>query len=328
MKKDYKRNSPRKSTNSRFNKAGNEVFTESKYRRKDDRKSKFNNNYSKNNKDNSPKFKERYYSKNELSNNQSIKTNKSNYELGKFHEKNTDDLIWGKHAVFSILHSGKPVNRIWCTSEIRSSEKFLLLLKEIKKKGTLIEEVSWSRISQITYGAVHQGIVLQIAYSQTIPLSDLIVHVKKKYSRPILVILDGITDPHNLGAIIRSAEAFGCAGIVIPQRRSAGLTGTVAKVATGALENIPISRVVNLNRTLEELKNEGFIVVGLSSESSVDISTYSEESPIAIVIGSENKGLSLLTQRNCDFLLRIPLKGKTSSLNASVAAAISFYHFQ
>ena len=328
MKKDYKRNSPRKSNNSGFNKADNEDFTKSKYRRKDDRKSKFNNNYSKTNKDNSFKFKEGYSRKNEYSNSQSIKTNKSNYELGTFQEKHTDDLIWGKHAVLSILQSGKPVNRIWCTSEIRSSEKFLLLLKEIKKKGTLIEEASWSRISQITYGAVHQGIVLQIAYSQTIPLSDLIVHVKKKYSRPILVILDGITDPHNLGAIIRSAEAFGCAGIVIPQRRSAGLTGTVAKVATGALENIPISRVVNLNRTLEELKNEGFIVVGLSSESSVDMSTYTEESPLVIVIGSENKGLSLLIQRNCDFLLKIPLKGKTSSLNASVAAAISFYHFQ
>ena len=328
MKKDYKRNSQKKSNNSRFNKADNEDFTKSKYRRKDDRKSKFNNNYSKNNNDNSPKFKEGYSRKNDHSNNQSIKTNKSNYELGTFQKKITDDLIWGKHAVFSILQSGKPVNRIWCTSEIRSSEKFLLLLKEIKKKGTLIEEASWSRISQITYGAVHQGIVLQIAYSQTIPLSDLIVHVKKKYSRPIIVMLDGITDPHNLGAIIRSAEAFGCAGVVIPQRRSAGLTGTVAKVATGALENIPISRVVNLNRTLEELKNEGFMVVGLSSESSVDISTYREESPIVIVIGSENKGLSLLTQRNCDFLLKIPLKGKTSSLNASVAAAISFYHFQ
>tara|TARA_Y100000589_G_scaffold44499_1_gene37463 strand:+ start:572 stop:1534 length:963 start_codon:yes stop_codon:yes gene_type:complete len=240
-------------------------------------------------------------------------------------ENNLDDLIWGKHSVLSVLESKKPINRIWCTSEIRSSEKFFLLLKEIKSKGVLVEEVPWSRINQITAGGVHQGIVLQKSYSQAIPLNELIDYAKLNSSHPTIVCLDGITDPHNVGAIIRSAEALGCKGIIIPQRRCAGITGTVAKVAAGALENIKISRVVNLNRSLSDLKNEGFIIVGLSSDSNVNISAFQEKVPLVIVIGSENKGLSLLTQKNCDYLLKIPLIGKTPSLNASVAAGISIF---
>ena len=138
--------------------------------------------------------------------------------------------------------------------------------------------------------------------------------------------LDGITDPHNVGAIIRSAEAFGCKGIIIPQRRSAGLTGTVAKVAAGALEHLKVSRVVNLNRAIEELKKNGFIAVGLSGDGQLSISDFIEKVPMVVIIGSEGKGISLLTQKKCDYILNIPLKGKTSSLNASVAAAISLFH--
>ena len=240
-------------------------------------------------------------------------------------EKNIVDYIWGKHSVYEVLKGERPINRIWCTSEIRSSEKFFLLLKELKNKGTLVEEVTWSRISQLTYGAVHQGIALQIAHSRSLTLSELICRANKKKSLPRIVCLDGITDPHNVGAIIRSAEAFGCDGIVLPQRRSAGITGTVAKVAAGALEFIPISRVVNLNRALQEFVDNGFTIVGLSEKGDVDLSSFKSNFPLVIVIGSEDKGLSVLTQKNCDYLLKIPLRGKTASLNASVAAAISFH---
>ena len=177
-------------------------------------------------------------------------------------KKNFDDWIWGKHSTFEALNSGRAINRIWCTSEIYSSEKFYILLKDLKSKGVLIEEVSWKRLSQLTLGASHQGVVLQLACSKTIPLEKLIEFSKNNSANPIILALDGITDPHNVGAIIRSAEAFGCKGIVIPQRRSAGLTGTVAKVAAGALEHLKVSRVVNLNRALEELKKNGFLVVG------------------------------------------------------------------
>ena len=238
-------------------------------------------------------------------------------------ERNFEDWIWGKHSVFAALNSERPINRIWCTSEIFSSEKFYLLLKDLKTKGVLIEEVTWSRLSQLTSGAVHQGVALQHASTKSISLEKLIDLSKSKSSNPIIVALDGVTDPHNFGAIIRSAEAFDCKGIIVPQRRSAGLTGTVAKVAAGALEHIPVTRVVNLNRAIDELKKRGFIIIGLSGEGQVPISEFKGKAPFLVIVGAENKGISLLVQKKCDYLIKIPLKGKTSSLNASVAAAIS-----
>jgi len=241
-------------------------------------------------------------------------------------KRNFDDWIWGKHSVYEALSSDRAINRIWCISEIFSSDKFYILLKDLKSKGVLIEEVSWNRISQLTYGASHQGIALQLACSKTISIEELIAFSKHNCANPIIIALDGITDPHNIGAIIRSAEAFDCKGIIIPQRRSAGLTGTVAKVAAGALEHMHVSRVVNLNRTLEELKKNGFLVVGLSGDGQLSISNFQEKAPLVVVVGSEDKGISLLTQKKCDFILSISLKGKTSSLNASVAAAISLFH--
>ena len=254
--------------------------------------------------------------------------NKKNTEMR--HEftnkRNLDDWIWGKHSVYEALSNERAINRIWCTSEIFSSEKFYLLLKDFKSKGVLIEEVSWNRLSQLTYGASHQGVVLQLACSKTISLEKLIDFSKLNCANPIILALDGITDPHNVGAIIRSAEAFDCKGIIIPQRRSAGLTGTVAKVAAGALEHLQVCRVVNLNRALEDLKKNGFLVVGLSGDGQLSISNFLEKVPLVVIVGSEDKGISLLTQKKCDYLLSIPLKGKTSSLNASVAAAISLFH--
>ena len=241
-------------------------------------------------------------------------------------KKNYEDWIWGKHAVFEALKNERAINRIWCTSDIFSSEKFYILLKDLKSKGVLIEEVSWNRLSQLTFGASHQGVALQLACSKTISLEKLIYISKKNTLNPIILALDGITDPHNVGAIIRSAEAFDCKGIIIPQRRSAGLTGTVAKVAAGALEHLPVSRVVNLNRALEELKKNGFLLVGLSGNGQSSITSFCEKTPLVVIVGAEDKGISLLTQKKCDYLLRIPLKGKTSSLNASVAAAVSLFY--
>ena len=254
----------------------------------------------------------------------SSKSQDINYELA--NKKNFDDWIWGKHSVYEALITERAINRIWCTSEIFSSEKFYILLKDIKSKGVLIEEVSWNRLSQLTFGASHQGVALQLACSKTISLDKLIDISKRNSLNPIILALDGITDPHNVGAIIRSAEAFDCKGIVIPQRRSAGLTGTVAKVAAGALEHLPVSRVVNLNRALDELKKKGFVVIGLSGDGKIPISKFHEKTPLVVIVGSEDKGISLLTQKKCDFLLSIPLKGKTSSLNASVATAIALFH--
>ena len=168
-----------------------------------------------------------------------------------------NDLVWGLHASQAILESERPIHRIWCTPELRFRSRFLQLLREAKSSGVLVEEVTWARLAQLSGGAVHQGIVLQTAAAQTHDLETLIDSCAGLGEAPLLMAVDGLTDPHNLGAIVRSAEALGAHGLVLPQRRSAGLTGSVAKVAAGALEHLPVARVVNLNRSLERLKDAG-----------------------------------------------------------------------
>ena len=330
MKNISKNNHPKKNSK-HHNKNSNSNFYS-----KNSNSSKNNRSFFNSDKNGINNHNEGYKRKDKFSSSNARKTiNKSNLDRSNkavdifpenSNKRNFDDWIWGKHSVFEALISERAINRIWCTSEIFSSEKFYILLKELKSKGVLIEEVSWNRLSQLTFGASHQGVALQLACSKTISLEKLINDSKKNSKNPIILALDGITDPHNVGAIIRSAEAFDCKGIIIPQRRSAGLTGTVAKVAAGALEYLPVSRVVNLNRALEELKKNGFLVIGLSGDGKFSISQFHEKSPLVVIVGAEDKGISLLTQKKCDFLLSIPLKGKTSSLNASVAAAISLFH--
>ena len=217
------------------------------------------------------------------------------------------------------------MHRIWCTPEMRFSPKFLQLLREAKAAGVLVEEVTWARLGQITGGAVHQGIVLQTAAAETLDLPTLIDGCRDLGEPPLLMAVDGLTDPHNLGAIVRSAESLGAHGLVLPQRRSAGLTGTVAKVAAGALEHLPVARVVNLNRALDTLKQEGYRVIGLAEEGTVGLHEADLDGPLVVVTGSEGSGLSLLTRKTCDQLIRIPLRGATPSLNASVATALMLY---
>jgi len=235
------------------------------------------------------------------------------------------DLIWGRHAALAALESGRPIHRIWCTPEMRFRPTFLQLLREAKASGVLVEEVTWARLGQISGGAVHQGIVLQPAAAESLDLPSLIEGCRQLGEAPLLVAVDGLTDPQNLGAILRSAEALGVHGLVLPQRRNAGLTGSVAKVAAGALEHLPVARVVNLNRALESLHQEGYRVVGLDPQGSVSLEEANLDGPLVVITGSEGQGLSLLTRRSCDQLVRIPLRGATPSLNASVATALVLY---
>ena len=246
-------------------------------------------------------------------------------ESERFNAGPADDLIWGRHAAQAALESDRPIHRIWCTPEMRFQPRFMQLLREAKSGGVLVEEVTWARLGQLTDGAVHQGIVLQAAAADTLDLGSLIDGCRSIGEPPLLMALDGVTDPHNLGAIVRSAEALGAHGLVLPQRRSAGLTGSVAKVAAGALEHLPVARVVNLNRSLETLKEEGYRVIGLAGEAGVALSEADLDGPLVIVTGSEGSGLSMLTRKHCDQLVRIPLRGATPSLNASVATAMVLY---
>ncbi len=199
------------------------------------------------------------------------------------------------------------------------------LLNTAKANGAVIDEVDARRLGQIAQNQNHQGIVAQIAPYSYWELATLIAHAKDTSTRPVLLAADGITDPHNLGAIIRSAEAIGAQGLIIPQRRAVGVTSTVAKVSAGAIEHFPIARVVNLKRALETLKTENFWIYGLAAEASQPIHTVQFTDATVLVIGAEGSGLSLTVQQGCDNLVSVPLSGKTPSLNASVATGMALY---
>lgn len=238
----------------------------------------------------------------------------------------SNDLIYGRHPVLSALSGDRDLNRIWILPRLRYHPQFHALLAEAKANGTIINEVEEPRrLSQMVAGGNHQGIVAQVAPYNYPTLDELIEKALSATENPVIVVGDSITDPHNLGAIIRTAESLGAKGMVIPQRRSVGVTSTVAKVAAGALETFSVARVVNLSRALEQLKNAGFQVYGTVANSGELLHNIEFSGAVALVVGSEGKGLSLLVQKNCDRLISIPSVGKTPSLNASVAASICLY---
>jgi 23S rRNA (guanosine2251-2'-O)-methyltransferase len=239
-------------------------------------------------------------------------------------EEQDNDLIYGRHPVLSALESHRNLNRLWITSRLRYDPRFHHLVLQAKDNGTVIDEVDPKRLDQITNGANHQGVAAQIAPYTYTELEDLISQAQT-VSEPVIVVADGITDPHNLGAIIRTAEAIGAQGLVIPQRRAVGITSTVVKVAAGALENFSVARVVNLSRALEQLKESGFWIYGTAATGSEPLHSVRFTGSTVLVVGSEGEGLSMLTQKSCDVLVSIPLQGKTPSLNASVATGMALY---
>lgn len=240
-------------------------------------------------------------------------------------EEADSDLIWGRHAVLSALESQQTLNRIWILPQLRYSAKFLPLLQDAKGRGTVIDEVSPERLSQMARGANHQGVMAQGAPYTYTELEGLVDQALAATPNPVLIIADGVQDPHNLGAIARTGEAMGTQGLIIPQRRAVGVTSSVVKVAAGALSSFPITRVINLNRALEYLKERGFWIYGTESRAQKPIYEVAFRGPVALVVGAEGQGISLMTQQHCDLLVSIPLVGKTESLNASVATGMALY---
>jgi 23S rRNA (guanosine2251-2'-O)-methyltransferase len=236
-----------------------------------------------------------------------------------------NDLIYGRYPVLTALENQRQLNRVWITPRLRYDPRFHSLLLQAKENGTVIDEVEPKRLDQITHQANHQGVAAQVAPYAYLDLGELIERAKSVSDQPVIVAADSITDPHNLGAIVRTAEAIGAQGLVIPQRRAVGITSSVMKVAAGALETFPVARVVNLSRSLEDLKAAGFWIYGTAATASQPLHTVQFSGPIVLVIGAEGEGLSLLTQRCCDVLVSIPLLGNTPSLNASVAAGMALY---
>ncbi len=235
------------------------------------------------------------------------------------------DMIYGRHAVQAALETNQVLNRIWVVPHLRYDPRFHSLLTEAKANGSIIDEVDDLRLDYITRKANHQGVAAQVSAYEYLDLTELIAKAKSACEDPVIVVAEGLNDPHNLGAIVRTAEALGAQGMVIPQRRAVGITSAVRKVAAGALESLPVARVVNLNRALEELKEAGFWIYGTAAGVGQSVETINFSGPTVLVVGGEADGLSLLIQRSCDGLVSIPLRGKTPSLNVSVATGMALY---
>jgi 23S rRNA (guanosine2251-2'-O)-methyltransferase len=242
-------------------------------------------------------------------------------------EEEVTDYLFGKHSVFTAIEKERQINKIWVLSKLRHHPSFFTLIDQAKSNGTVVDEVDAQRLSYLANGGNHQGIVAQVAPHDYLEIEELITRALAATDSPIIVVADGITDPQNLGSIVRTAEALGAQGVVIPQRRAVGITSTVLKVAAGALEHLPVARVVNLSRALGQLKEAGFWIYGTMAEAEQAIHTvdFTDRRPVVLAIGSEGDGLSLLTQKSCDHLVSIPLKGKTPSLNVANAAAMCLY---
>ncbi|AFY59789.1 23S rRNA (guanosine(2251)-2'-O)-methyltransferase RlmB [Synechococcus sp. PCC 6312] len=235
------------------------------------------------------------------------------------------DLIYGRHAVLTALAGERRFNRIWITAPLRHDPRFLTLLEKAKTNGAVIDVVLPPRLDYLTDQGRHQGVAAQVAAYSYLELADLIAQAQAKTHQPVLIAAEGLNDPQNLGAIIRSAEAFGAQGMIIPQRRAVGITPAVAKVAAGALDHFAVARVVNMNQALETLKEAGFWLYGLAVNGSQPLVETKLTGPVVLVIGAEENGLSLQAQKHCDQLVSIPLLGETESLNASVAAGVALY---
>lgn len=235
----------------------------------------------------------------------------------------SENIIIGKNPVIEALNSGRSINKI-LISERLNRQTTVDIQKRAKKANTVVQHVPKSRLDQLTKGA-HQGVIAFVTAYDYVSLETLFKRADDKGEMPFFLILDELKDPHNLGAILRTAEATGVHGIIIPKHRSVGLTETVAKASAGAIEHVPVTRVTNIARTIDLLKERHIWVVGTGSTGAKDYRTIDGETPLAIVIGSEGKGMSRLVKEKCDWTVSLPMVGQISSLNASVASSLLMY---
>lgn len=234
------------------------------------------------------------------------------------------DQIEGRNSVLELLESNKDINKIF----IAKGEKHGSINKIIsiaKEKKIVIAEVDRAKLNQMAMSDNHQGVIAIVPPFNYCEVDDILNLSKAKEEKPFILILDGIEDPHNLGSIIRTAETAGVHGIIIPKRRAATVNSTVYKVSAGAAEHVKIARVNNLNETIKYLKENDIWICGTDMDAKSYYYNEKFDGPIAIVIGSEGFGMSRLVKENCDFLVKIPMKGKITSLNASVSAGIVIY---
>lgn len=230
----------------------------------------------------------------------------------------------GKNPIKEALRAQRPVDKILIAKGTKPAT--VQDIKQMaKERGIVTQFVNRQKLNQLAGNAVHQGVLAAVAAHQYAALPDVLERAQKRNEAPFLVVLDQLEDPHNLGSILRTADATGVHGVVIPKRRSVGLTTTVAKASAGAIEYIPVVRVTNIVHTLRDLKQAGLWVTGAEASTNFSYAGVDYTVPTALVIGSEGKGLSRLVREHCDQLVHLPMKGHVGSLNASVAAALLMY---
>lgn len=238
-------------------------------------------------------------------------------------EERSGNIICGRNPVLEAVRSGREIDRLLVAHGV-SGGSVTAIIAKCRAKGILIKEVSPQKLDYYCGGANHQGVAVMFAAQEYATVGGILASAEERNEKPFIIICDEIEDPHNLGAIVRTAEACGVHGIIIPKRRSASLNATVAKAASGALEYMPVARVTNIASTIDELKSRGIWVFGADMDGE-DYTKTDFDIPCAIVIGNEGSGIGALTAKKCDKIISLPMFGKINSLNASVAAGVLMY---
>ena len=257
-------------------------------------------------------------------NNNIMKVEKANIKEREANNSNFDDQVEGRNSVLELLESEKDINKIFVTRGEKQGS-INKIIGRAKGKGIVLVEVDKSKLDEMSQTGNHQGVIAIVPPFEYCDVDDILEEAKSRNEEPFILILDGIEDPHNLGAIIRTAETAGVHGVIIPKRRAASVNSTVNKVSAGAVEYMKIARVNNINDTIQFLKDNGLWIIGTDAKSENYYYEQDLTGPIALVIGSEGFGMNRLVSENCDILVKIPMKGKITSLNASVSAGIVTY---
>ena len=239
-------------------------------------------------------------------------------------EEASEGLIEGRNAITEALKSGRAINKVFLADG--DVDKALgRLAAQAKDAGAVVVRIDRRKLNEMSPTGAHQGIIASVAAHEYSSINDILAAAEAKGEAPLLVICDELSDPHTLGAILRSAECAGAHGVIIPKRRSVGLTAVVGKASAGAIEYMPVARVSNLSAAIRELKERGVWIYGTAAEGASPLYRTDLTGPAAIVIGNEGVGMSRIVAESCDFKVSIPMKGHISSLNASAAAAILLY---
>jgi len=235
-----------------------------------------------------------------------------------------EGLIEGRNALTEALKSGRTIDKVYVAEG--STDRALTRLAALAKEaGAVVVPVDRRKLDQMSPTGAHQGVIAAVAAHEYASVDDILALAAERGEAPLIVICDELSDPHNLGAILRSAECAGAHGVIIPKRRSVGLTAVVSKTSAGAVEYLPVARVANIANTIRELKEKGVWIYGTAADGASGLYRTDLTGPTAIVIGNEGEGMSRLVRESCDVLVSIPMKGRISSLNASAAAAVLLY---